>query len=106
MSLVDFLVFGLDPITRRILYEQLPLYLLVFATIFLCIMVLLMQVAPGNPAMGVGAVIFAAAAAWMILQNINQWNVALTTVASAYAMPLLMVVGAVVFILVLVDMLL
>lgn len=100
MSLADFLIYGLDSLTRSLLYEQLPLYLLVFATIFICLMVLLLQVAPGNPAVGIGAAIFAAAAAWIVVRDISGWSFALSALSGATLLPLLMVAGIVIFILV------
>ncbi len=105
MALLDFLTYGLDPMLKTFLYENLPLYLLVFATIFICLMVLIIQVAPGNPALGIAAVIFSMAGAWIIVRDMGTWRNVFSSLAGAWLTPLLMVLGVVVFVLVILDML-
>jgi len=91
MSVESFLTYGLDLATQSLIFDKIPLFLMIFAGIFLLLMVLFFSVIKLDNLAVVGppCFILALGASWFITRSYYPHGINLVQVAGAMLVPLI-----------------
>lgn len=86
-----FVTYGMDSYSKAMLYDKLPFFLLIFAAIFLILMVLIFAWLKVDNVALVSAPSFliALTSAWFIVRSITPWGVKFNVVVTSAIMPIL-----------------